>query len=47
MAKAKTGQSGTLRKESKPKRTAQGHSHNSKPYSGKNHRKLSKGQGHG
>jgi hypothetical protein len=44
MAKAKTGQSGTLRRESKPKRTRQGDGQHSKPSHG---RKLKRGQGHG
>jgi hypothetical protein len=45
MPKAKTGLSGTIRKPPKAKTTRQGHGQRSLPYKGKQHRKLSRGQG--
>jgi hypothetical protein len=47
VAKAKTGAAAKLFRRQPPKRTRQGQGQHSKPYSGKRHRKLSQGQGHG
>ena len=45
--KAKAGQAGTIHRPSKPKRTRQGDGQRSLPFSGKQRRKLSRGQGRG
>jgi hypothetical protein len=45
MAKAKTGQAGTLRREPKPKRTSIGHGH--RKLSSLKKRGKYRGQGHG
>lgn len=45
--KAKAGLGQKLFKRQPPKRTRQGAGQHSKPFSGKQRRKLSRGQGHG